>query len=66
MAGDERVELVVESLAKYHKKLTMDDSDSFLGNQMQLLMTKERAALAAPTIRTRIFVWSLTSSLLRV
>lgn len=43
LAGDERIELVVESLAKYHKKLTVNDDDKFLGNQMELLMSKEES-----------------------
>lgn len=44
LLGDhERVELVELSLARYHKKLTKDDKDSFLGNQMAMLMEKEEA-----------------------
>lgn len=33
----EREELVALSLARYHKKLTRDDKDSFLGNQVRAL-----------------------------
>eukprot|EP00052_Salpingoeca_macrocollata_P020307 m.170390 g.170390 ORF g.170390 m.170390 type:complete len:1854 (-) comp21223_c1_seq1:109-5670(-) len=41
--NEERVALVDEYLAQYHKKLTKDSKDSFLGNQMELLMSKEES-----------------------
>lgn len=43
LLAEERSQLVSTLLARYHKQLTNDESNSFLGNQMALLMAKEMA-----------------------
>ena len=56
MTEEECVELVSGTLKKYNKKLTVDESNSFLGNQMSLLTGKNRTPLylhaACEAIRT--------------
>eukprot|EP00808_Paulinella_micropora_P012336 g986.t1 len=43
LSQTEQTQLVSQYLARYHKKLTQNDSDKFLGNQMALLLAKEQA-----------------------
>lgn len=40
--ASDRQALVSALLAKYHKKLTCDNKDTFLGNQMEILLAKEQ------------------------
>eukprot|EP00457_Paulinella_chromatophora_P000496 gb/GEZN01000496.1/.p1 GENE.gb/GEZN01000496.1/~~gb/GEZN01000496.1/.p1 ORF type:complete len:1402 (+),score=195.44 gb/GEZN01000496.1/:39-4244(+) len=43
LTQNEQSQLVSRNLARYHKKLTTDDKDKFLGNQMEILLNKEQA-----------------------
>ena len=54
---EEAMEMVTKILAKYNKKLTTDDADGFLGNQMELLLEKSTSPLylaaACEALRTQ-------------
>ena len=43
MSRDERETMVENQLQRYHKALTRNDNNAFLGNQMAILMDKQDA-----------------------